>query len=139
MHHGPRASLVALRITAALMTVTTALQPVLAGMYLSGMFKALAWHGLINGHIVQLLSLIQLVVVAVYAGAGRGRWRALTMGTLIFLAANFQLGMGYARDLLIHIPLGVTVVTGQLLFTVWVFGPWARQARPPKRETAGAA
>lgn len=132
----PRGTLLALRLVAGPHAVLALLQPVFAGIYLTGDFDALAWHGLINGHLVQLLGIIQLVVAIFFVTLGRGRFVPLTASILIFLGEGMQVGMGYSRELAIHIPLGVAIVAGQLLFALWVFGPHARRGRQLKSTKA---
>lgn len=132
----PRGTLLALRIVAGPHAVLALLQPIFAGLYLTGDFDALHWHGLINGHIVQLLGIIQLVVAICYVTIGRGRFVPLVAGVLIFLGEGMQVAMGYARELGIHIPLGVAIVAGQLLLALWAFGPHARRGRPIKKPKA---
>lgn len=132
-HQRPRGTLLALRLVVAPHTVLAVLQPVFAGIYLTGDVDALLWHGLINGHVVQLLGIIQPIVAIFFVTVGRGRLVPLTAAILVFLAEGGQIAMGYARELAVHIPLGVTIVAGQLLLALWVFGPHARRGRPIKK------
>jgi len=44
--------------------------------------------------------------------------------------------MGYARQLGLHVPLGVVIVTASVLFTAWVWTPSARRARSDRARTA---
>jgi hypothetical protein len=130
---GPRGSLWALRITAVLHLAVLVLQPLLAGMYLDGDADAVEIHG-INAHIVQLICFAQIVAAIFYAWPGGGRiWPLAYSGGWWFLE-GFQLGMGYARILIVHILLGVTVVIGQAFFTAWTC---RRAARQPRRGRKG--
>ncbi|HEY6740622.1 MAG TPA: hypothetical protein VI076_17400 [Actinopolymorphaceae bacterium] len=127
---GPRATLWVLRVLALATSVTIVAQPLLAGFYLDGDMDALTVHG-INGHVVTGFVFLELIAAVVFWLAGQGRgWPALALLGLFF-AVETQVGMGYARMLGIHIPLGVTVVVLQLAFTVWVFT--ARSRRPRTR------
>jgi len=42
---------------------------------------------------------------------------------------GLQIGMGFARRLGVHVPLGVAIVTASVLLTAWVWAPTARRAR----------
>lgn len=126
---GPRASLWALRITAVLHLVILALQPLLAGMYLDGDADAIGVHG-INAHIVQALCFAQFVAAICYAWPGGGRIWPLVFSFALWWAEGLQLGMGYARVLIVHILLGVSIVATQSLFTVWTC---RRAARVPRK------
>ncbi len=133
---GPRASLWVLRTVVTAQLLLIALQPVLAGWYLSGDFDALGLHGTNAGFVV-LAGLIVLGCALVYwlAGGGRGWVPAAAAGLLI--AEVLQYGFGYARLLWLHVPLGVAVVIGAVLLTVWVWGSGARRARRRPAPRAG--
>lgn len=136
-HRQPRGTLRMLRVIVALHTGFVVLQPLLAGLYLTGNVDVLTWHGTINGHIIQLFGIIQLLVAICFVTIGRGRLVPLIASVLIVLAEGGQIPMGYARVLGIHIPLGVSIVAGQVLLTFWVFGRHARRGRSirePKAE-----
>lgn len=128
----PRTTLLLLRIVVTLHAVAAIAQPVLIGQYLDGDFDSLALHS-VNANIVVLLCLVQLVVAVLYwrPGGGRG-WPALVT-TVLFLAEGLQEGMGYSRELGIHIPLGVLIVCTVILLTVWVFRQGASRPRPSRR------
>lgn len=128
----PRTTLLLLRIVVALHAVAVIAQPVLIGQYLDGDFDTLALHAT-NANIVFGLCFVQLVVAVLYwrPGGGRG-WPALVTAVL-FLAEGGQVGVGYARELGIHIPLGVLIVSTTVVLTVWVFRSGARQPRPSRR------
>jgi hypothetical protein len=48
---------------------------------------------------------------------------------LVFLAEGFQIGMGYSRQLHLHVPLGVAIVVAAVLLAAWVWTPSAARAR----------
>jgi hypothetical protein len=48
---------------------------------------------------------------------------------LLLLAEGFQISMGYARQLALHVPLGLTVVAIACSFAVWTCRPGARVRR----------
>lgn len=122
------ASLWVLRIAVTVQLLLVALQPVLAGSYLSGDFDALGLHGT-NAGFVMLAGLLLLVCALVYWRAGRGPGWVPAVAAGLWAVEVLQTGFGYARLIGLHIPLGVTVVTGAVLLTVWAWRPGARHAR----------
>jgi hypothetical protein len=128
----PRTSLWALRllITAHLLMVLA--QPVLAGMFLTGDVDAIAMHGL-NASLLLLVALVVIAVAVAYVLGGRGALWVLPIGVLLFLADGFQIGAGYTRQLELHVPLGVVIVTTSVLLTAWVWSPFAARSRGARR------
>lgn len=124
----PRVTLWLLRtvLTAHLLAVLA--QPVLAGLFLTGDVDAIVVHGRIGG----ALAAVDLVVIAttlLYVLGGRGRLWVVPVMVGLFLAVGIQIGMGYARSLQVHIPLGVGIVTASVLLVAWVWSPSAGRAR----------
>ncbi|MHA6617275.1 hypothetical protein [Pseudonocardia sp. DLS-67] len=124
----PRVSLWTLRFLLTGHLVAVLAQPVLAGRYLTGDVDAITVHGLLG-------SLLSLVAMALIAGAlgyvlfGRGRLWVLPVTVLLFLAEGYQIGMGYSRELAVHVPLGVAIVVVAVLLTAWVWTPSAARPR----------
>ncbi|MGH3908431.1 MAG: hypothetical protein ACRDTE_30230 [Pseudonocardiaceae bacterium] len=131
---GPRLTLWLLRSLTLLLLLAVLTQPVLAGLYLSGEWDALGLHSA-NAVLVESLSFFLVIAALVYWLAGRGRGRVALTSALLFVAVVMQAGFGYARQLGLHIPLGVAVVTGTVLFTIWVC---RRGGRTPRRAWWGA-
>jgi hypothetical protein len=103
-------------------------QPVLAGMFLTGDVDAIGVHGLVGSLLVP--GAMALIAAALgYVLAGRGRLWVLPVSVLLFLAVGFQVGAGYARQLELHVPLGVLIVVTSVLFTAWSWTPWATRPR----------
>lgn len=136
---GPRASLQVLRWTAVVHSLLMLVQPVLAGIYLSGEVDALATHRDNAIMTVTGVGVIQLVAAIVYVWKGRGPWWALNATIAVVLLTEVQIAVGFARLVAVHIPLGVAVITAQILLTVWLFRSSAAVARPrkPSREERG--
>jgi len=126
---GPRKSLWFLRVVALLHTASIVLQPVFAGRYLTGDVDAIAVHE-VNAHTVSLLSWIQIIAALLYAWRGRARYWPLWFTLALAFAEQVQTGFGYARAVDFHLPLGVTLITLQVLFTIWVWRGSARRGRP---------
>jgi len=124
----PRASLQVLRVVAVLHSFAFLAQPMFAGGYLMGDVDALAWHDA-NAFVVTGLDVIQLGCAVVFFWKGRGRAWPIWASLAIALAVEVQVGMGYERLLVVHLPLGVSLAVGQVLATVWLFRAAAAQPR----------
>jgi hypothetical protein len=134
---GPRASLQMLRVVAVLHSLAFLGQPVFAGGYLMGDVDSLTMHD-INAFIITGLDVAQLICAIVYFWAGRGRAWPIWASLAVALAVEVQVGMGYERLLVVHLPLGVALTVAQILITVWLFRGAASVARPrrlPRRQT----
>ena len=129
--HGPRASLQVLRVVAVLHSLAFLAQPVFAGGYLTGDIDQLGIHRL-NAGVVTALDLIQLICAIVYFWGGRGRAWPIWASLAVALAVEVQVGMGFERVLLVHLPLGVALTVGQIVLTMWLVRAAAAQPRPRK-------
>jgi hypothetical protein len=127
----PRASLWTLRTLLTLFLLAVLAQPVLAGMFLTGDVDAIGVHGLI-GSLLALGALIVIGTALAYVLAGRGTFWVIPVSIGLFLAVGFQIGAGYARQLELHVPLGVLIVVTSVLFTAWSWTPWAARPRGAK-------
>ena len=126
---GPRATLQVLRVVAVLHSLAFLGQPVFAGGYLMGDVDALALHDA-NAFVITGLDVIQLICAVVFFWKGRGRAWPIWASLAIALAVEVQVGMGYERQLLVHLPLGVSLTVAQILTTVWLFRAAAATPRP---------
>jgi hypothetical protein len=124
---GPRTSLWLLRIVTTAHLVLVLAQPVLAGLFLTGDVDAITVHGTIGS----ALAAVELVLIAatVLYVLRRGRLWVLPVVVLLFLVVGLQIGMGYARVLAVHVPLGVVIVTAAVLLVIWVWSPSAARPR----------
>ena len=104
---------------------TAVLQPVLAGLFLTGDVDAITWHGVVG----TLLGLLAAVTTLVHVARGYGRWRVVGVATVAFLLTGVQIGIGYAGLVQAHVPLGVALITAIVLLTVWAWSPAARRPR----------
>lgn len=128
---GPRASLQVLRVAAVLHSLAFLVQPVLAGGYLMGDVDSLAQHRF-NAGVITGLDVLQLICAIVYFWGGRGRAWPIWASLGIALAVEVQVGMGFERVLVVHLPLGVALTVAQILITMWLFRAAAAVARPPR-------
>lgn len=109
-----------LRIGVSIQAAATFLQPVFAGRFLAGDYGSLAAHRA-GANIVLELSFAQLVTVLLAWRFGRAPASLILAVCAITVAVVIQVHAGFARNLGLHIPLGVLVVgvTGWLLAWVW--------------------
>jgi hypothetical protein len=126
---GPRATLQVLRVVAVLHSLAFLAQPVFAGGYLMGDVDSLTLHD-INAFVVTGFDVIQLGCAVAYVWKGRGRAWPLWASLAIALLVEVQVGMGFERLLVVHLPLGVALTVGQILVTVWLFRAAAATPRP---------
>lgn len=124
----------ALRVVAVLHALSFVLQPVLAGLFLSGQDDAVDLHAT-NAVILVLLCLI-LTVLAFPA------WRRGLMPRAVFTTALgllvfevVEMAVGSSHILWLHIPIGVLMMGGFATLMPLVMRPQGR----PAAEPAGAA
>ena len=128
---GPRASLQVLRVVAVLHSLAFLAQPVFAGGYLMGDVDSLTLHD-INAFVITGLDVVQLICAIVYFWGGRGRAWPIWASLAVALAVEVQVGMGFERLLVVHLPLGVSLTVAQIVTTIWLYRPAAAQPRPRK-------
>src|SRR5690349_5286586 len=131
---GPRATLQVLRVVAVLHSLAFLAQPVFAGGYLMGDVDFLGLHRL-NAGVVTALDVAQLICAIVFFWGGRGRAWPIWASLGIALAVEVQVGMGFERMLLVHLPLGVSLTVGQIVLTMWLYRAAAAQPRPRRRRS----
>jgi hypothetical protein len=121
----------ALRVVITVNLLAVLAQPVLAGLFLTGDVDAIGVHGVI-GSLLGVIELVVIVIAFAYVLGGRGRLWVLPVAVLLFLAVGFQIAAGYARELELHVPLGVTIVVASVLLAGWVWTPSAARPRIPR-------
>jgi uncharacterized membrane protein (UPF0182 family) len=124
----PRFTLWTLRLLLTGHLLAVLAQPVLAGRFLTGDVDAIKTHGLV-GSLLALVAMSLIVGALLYVVGGRGQLWVLPVTVLLFLAEGFQIGMGYSRQLHLHVPLGVAIVVIAVLLAAWVWTPCAARAR----------
>ncbi|MFB6722014.1 hypothetical protein ACFCV3_17705 [Kribbella sp. NPDC056345] len=107
-----------LRGVAVLHAVAVCVQPIAIGIYLNGATTGLQVHEPV-GLAVSFIGVAQLLVALVYWRLG-GRGVAALISALILFGESIQIGMGYAKHLAIHIPLGVALLGTSVCFAAWV-------------------
>jgi hypothetical protein len=97
-----------------------ALQPVLAGQYLSGHADALAVHAVL-GETIGWIAIGQALLALWCWWKGSLRLWAASVFVLIFALDGLQIHVGYAKSLSIHIPLGASLLAMSFAMTLWVW------------------
>jgi heme A synthase len=110
-------------------------QATFAGGFLSGHYGMLAMHRA-NAGLVVVTALVQVAAAAyLLRGAGHPRWPlALSLAIVIMIAA--QIPLGFARLLMLHVPLAVIIIAGVALSTVRAWQLPQRDLRPILREAS---
>jgi hypothetical protein len=106
-----------LRVTTTLLALDAVAQPLLIGRYLDGDYDAIGLH---SGNAILLVLLTTAAGVAgllyLVRGGSPGPFAALV---LLWFLVGFQMGVGYSRNLTIHIPLGVAIVASTVALAAW--------------------
>ncbi|WP_281689026.1 hypothetical protein [Pseudonocardia thermophila] len=123
----PRLSLWLLRAVLTVHLVAAAGQPVFAGLFLTGDLDAITAHGVV-GSTLAAWDLL-LIGTAIGYGLAARRWWVPFAAVGVFLLVGFQIGFGYARELQLHVPLGVAITTLSVLAVIWVWTPAAARRR----------
>ncbi|MGW5266380.1 hypothetical protein ACWEQG_35850 [Microbispora sp. NPDC004025] len=119
--------LIALRVTAIVHALAFALQPILAGMFLSGRDEAVGNHG-DNAAIVSTVALLLTVMAAIARRKRLVGPRLLPLTAAVFALEIVQLTAGMDHRMWLHVPLGVA------LFAVVVASLPLLFAAPPAEE-----
>lgn len=118
-----------LRIVALFETVLMFDQSVYAGRFLSGDFPALHVHRE-NATYTGIVLLVELVAAIVLRWPGRGpSWPIWVIIGLFGLVA-LQIVVGFSRTLVLHVPLGVSLIVLTVLMLVWAWRPKAHDWWP---------
>src|SRR5919197_4404779 len=120
----PRLSLWLLRTVFTVHLVLVLGQPVLAGMYLTGDIDAIGLHAT-NGDLLIAINFLVIACTIGYVVAGRGRIWTIPVAVALSLAVGLQVGFGWSRQLQLHVPLGVAIITTSVLMAIWLWSPSA--------------
>ncbi|MEU8437022.1 hypothetical protein AB0F18_29795 [Streptomyces sp. NPDC029216] len=109
-----------MRATAVLVLLDTLAQAALAGMFVTGDLDLLAWHSA-NADVLAALTLAQAAAAALLWRRLDGpRWPVAASIALTALI-SVQQGLGEARVLAAHIPLGMAVFGCATALVCWAF------------------
>ncbi|MFF0158160.1 hypothetical protein ACFYRY_11610 [Streptomyces sp. NPDC005263] len=112
--------LTVLRTCTCVLLLLTLAQPVLAGLFITGDTDLLDVHAF-NATLISIMSWLTVgAAVTLWRPGGGPAW-PIGLTLLIASLVEAQGGFGYARQLSLHIPLGVALVAGLTAQTYWVF------------------
>ncbi|MBO8196522.1 hypothetical protein ITI46_33560 [Streptomyces oryzae] len=120
-HKVRRWPIVLLRTVATVFFVLLLIQPVLAGMFVSGDVDLLQLHEA-NSFAISITSWFQALAAVLVWRPGRGPVWPTGLAVLLSVAVVMQDGWGYARELQLHIPLGVLLVATSTALVYWSYG-----------------
>jgi hypothetical protein len=101
----------ALRVVAVLHALSFLLQPIMAGLFLSGQDTAIDMHAM-NASIVMTLCLIMTILAFPLWRRGLVPRAVFTTSLVLLIAEGLQMGAGYGHVMWVHIPLGVLLMGG---------------------------
>jgi hypothetical protein len=111
---------VTLRVLITVFLLLTLLQPVLAGMFVTGDADLLTWHEL-NAHAINATSWFLVLDTVLLWRPGRGPAWPMAVAVPLSASVTVQGELGYARELAVHIPLGVLLVACATALTYWSY------------------
>lgn len=117
-----------LRVVVLLTTMLVLLQPVLAGMFVTGDVTFLSLHSA-GAVFVAFLTLAQIVSAIIAWRPGRARAWPIWASVGFFVLVATQMGLGYTRAVAVHVPLGAFLFAIILIIFVGVWSPRFRQLK----------
>lgn len=118
--HERRWPLRLLRAAAVLVLLDTLAQAALAGLFVTGDLDLLAWHAA-NAGVLSALTVLETVAASLVWRRLRGPgWPVVASAALVALV-GVQRGLGEARVLAGHIPLGMAVFGCATALACWAF------------------
>lgn len=101
----------ALRVVAVLHALSFLVQPIMAGLFLSGQDTAIDVHAT-NAMIVVVLCLAMTVLAFPLWRRGKVPRAAFTISVALLVVEVLQMGAGFGHVMWVHIPLGVLMMGG---------------------------
>lgn len=108
-------------------------QPILAGRFLAGDFNMLSAHARV-GNLLMPVGMAMIVAALLLWRPGGGPAWPIPVAIAVTMASGIQLGAGYARNLGLHVPLGVGLVVTGVYLTAWA---WTGRPRRPAPNPSG--
>jgi hypothetical protein len=111
------------RITSTVSAILLFDQAVFAGQFLAGTYDALHTHRE-NATYAGLSVLVSTIAAVLVRWPGRGPWWRILGCLGIFGLVALQIVLGFARNITLHIPLGVATILLAAALAVWA---WRRR------------
>ncbi len=128
----------ALRVVAVLVLLDTLAQAALAGLFVTGDLDLLTWHAA-NAGVLSALTIAQTAAALVVWRTGRGPWWPAVASAVLAALVSVQQGLGEARVLAGHMPLGMAVFGCATALTYWAFTQHTSTSPLVARSRQGAA
>ncbi|MGW2634464.1 hypothetical protein ACWC2K_34855 [Streptomyces chattanoogensis] len=126
-----------MRGTAVLVLLDTLVQAALAGLFVTGDLNLLAWHAA-NAGVLSALTVIQTVLAVVVWRRLRGPGWPVAAGAALLGLVTVQQGLGEARMLAGHMPLGMAIFGCATALTYWSFSGCSQSGVPVGRSVGVA-
>lgn len=117
-----------LRLLVFTVTVLLILQPVLAGLFVTGDVGMLRMHSTIAGF-VTLGLFLQMIAAILLWRPGRGAAWPIWASLALVVLSEAQQAAGYARAVALHIPLGVLLFGFAVALLIGTWSPKAARRR----------
>lgn len=122
-----------LRVSALFVAVFVFVQPVLAGLFVTGEVGMLGLHS-VNANLIALLVIVQAVAAILLWRPGRGPAWPIWISIAYLVLIEAQAGFGYARLVALHIPFGVALFGLAVAMLIGTWSPRLRVCRSTPRQ-----
>lgn len=127
-----------IRVLAFVLLLQVLTQAALAGGFVTGDVGLLGLHSA-NGILLVLTSAALLPAAILLVRPGRGPWWPIVFSVALWWAISIQVGFGFARQVGLHIPLGMTIMGMVSALTWWACAYRPRPPAPVDAEATGPA
>jgi hypothetical protein len=117
---GRRWPIAVIRTLAVVVLLQVLTQAALAGGFVTGNVDLLGLHSA-NAILLVLTSAALLPATILLVRPGRGPWWPIVFSIVLWWAIVLQVGFGFARQVGLHIPLGMTIMGLASVLTWWAF------------------
>lgn len=122
--------IIVIRLLAVVVLLQVLAQAALAGGFVTGDVGLLGLHSA-NAILLTLTSAALMPATILLVRPGRGPWWPIAVSVALWSAVVFQVGLGFSRQVGLHIPVGMSIMGLTAAFTWWAFS-----YRPARRQPA---
>jgi hypothetical protein len=122
--------IVVIRVLAVVVLLQVLIQAALAGGFITGDVGLLGLHSA-NAILLVLTSAALLPATILLVRPGHGPWWPIMVSIALWVAIVFQVGLGFARLVGLHMPVGVSIMGLIAAFTWWAFSYRPARRLPP--------
>jgi hypothetical protein len=109
-----------IRVLTVVVLLQVLTQAALAGGFITGDVGLLGLHSA-NAILLTLTSAALLPATILLVRPGRGPWWPILLSLALWTAVVLQVGLGFARQVGLHIPVGMSIMGLTAAFTWWAF------------------